>query len=148
MAFGLFLNSLWGVFFVAGFDVFNNHWDDGDEDDGDDDELEIFLDNRQIAKEVTCKGEEGCPDETAKDVVEDETAVIHGAYPCHKRGKGADNWHKAGQHNRFTTMFFIKSLGTFQILLFKETVILLKHFWANRMAYPVVGGIAQDSSSK
>lgn len=120
------------------FEKFYPHGDDRNEDDTDNDEREMLFDEWDVAKKVPCKGKEKNPDKSTKNVIPEKFSIIHFSYPCHKRGKGADDGDKSSQKNRFPAVFVVKRLCFVNMILINWNPRIVDQFLAKKMSNPII----------
>lgn len=67
---------------------------------------------------------------------------MHFSHSGYKWSKSADDRHKAGENNRFPTIFFIKFMRFIKITLFEYPGIgIMKKFASEKMSDHVVAGV-------
>ena len=68
---------------------------------------------------------------------------MHFSHSGYKWSKSADDRHKAGENNRFPTIFFIKFMRFIKITLFEYPGVgIIKQLSTEEMSYHVIAGIA------
>ena len=95
-----------------------------------------------VAEKVAAKGEDNCPEQAAKQVVENKLSIVHCPHTGDKGGEGADNRYKTSQYHRFAAVLRIETLSLLQIFPFEQPVILLKNAWADQIANPIINRVA------
>ncbi len=138
------VQCLTGRFAAAGFDPFVGDWGKGKDDDGDDNGVEIFFDKGKIAEEVAGKKEKGNPGHSPGKVKKNEVLVIHFADAGDKGGKSSDDGDKAGEKDGLAAVFVVEVLGFIEVFLFDEFGFFRENLGADKVADPVVDGIADD----
>ena len=99
---------------------FVNNRKDGQDDDGQDHQLEVLLDEGLVAEHEPRVGEEVDPDERPNDIVGDETGIGHSAYTRDKRHKCPNDRHKAREDDGTTAIFFEERVGAIEVFAAEE----------------------------
>ncbi len=121
--------------------------EDGESDDAKNNQFEVVLEDRDVAKQVTEQSEGTDPDESADDVVEKEEAVVHLSQPGDERGEGPDDGNEAGDDDRFSAIFFEVFAGSFEVFCVDEGDLTELADVGEIAADPVVECIAEDGSN-
>lgn len=98
----------------------DDHGEHGQDDDSEDDEFEVFLDQRVVAEGITRVSKRIDPEESADDVIGEKLAVIHLPDACHERHKGAHDGGEPCENNCPAAIFFKKNVGTLQVFFAEE----------------------------
>lgn len=117
-------------------------------DDGKYHQRKVLLDNRDVAKKVTRIGKQAHPKHVSDKAKAEKADVLHVANSRHKRRKGADNGHKAGNNKGDAPVLLVKRVGFIDIAALDELVVLVVNPIANKVANPVVGVVAQHGGKQ
>lgn len=117
-------------------------------DDGKYHQRKVLLDNRDVAKKVTRIGKQAHPKHVSDKAKAEKADVLHVANSRHKRRKGADNGHKAGNNKGDAPVLLVKRVGFIDIAALDELVVLVVNPIANKVANPVVGVVAQHGRAQ
>jgi len=129
--------------------ILNKGWHNGDDNNGNNQQLEILLNEGKLAKKVATVAENPDPKRRANNIEEKKAAVVHGANTCHKRSKGSDNGNKTGNDNGLATIFLKKLVGLDKVPGIKEAGFLItEHFWSELVANLVVEAVAKYGRKK
>ncbi|SSM23737.1 Uncharacterised protein [Klebsiella pneumoniae] len=93
----------------------NHARQDGKHDDRHDQQLQVLLHHRQIAKQIAGIGEQQHPQQRPNHVIGCKMTIGHMPHSRHKRREGSDYRHKARQDNGFPAVTFVKAVGFIQI---------------------------------
>lgn len=104
----------------AGAEEFEGHGEDGDEDDGEDDEFEMFLDEGLGAEEGAGGDANGDPGEPPYYREEEEGGVGHLTYAGDEGGEGADDGDEAGEDDGFWAVGFVEGVGAGEVFFVEE----------------------------
>jgi hypothetical protein len=139
-------NGLWssgGQFFPAArlppLDEDRQH---RDEDNGDDDELEVFLHKGDVAEEETREGEQKHPNDPTDEVVRDKVAIRHASDARHEGREGADDGHETGEEDGLAAVLLEEGVGFIEVFLLDPLDII--GAVTEVMTDPIVNGIAED----
>ncbi len=126
--------------------VFNYDGKYGYYDDRKNDEGKVSLYCRQVAEIVASHYKKCDPCDTAEDIVTGKTRVRHLPDPGYKGRKGSDDRDEPRYDYRFTSVLFIKFMGSIKIFLVKiPDIFLVKYFRTDKLSYRIVHSIAGDS---
>ena len=92
-------------------DNFNNGGQYGNNDDGEQNERQVFFDDLSLSEPESRIGKQGNPGNAADNVKTEKAAIAHMPHAGNKRGKGTHNGNKAGEDNGFAAVFGIKGFG-------------------------------------
>jgi hypothetical protein len=124
---------------------FNHTWQNRDQDNAHNQQLQVFLHHRQIAKQVAGIGEQQHPEQRTRYVEQREVAIGHMAHTGNKRRKGSHDRHEARQDNGFSAMTGIKRMGFIQIAATENLLVrITEQPFAKQAANGVVQCIAQN----
>src|SRR5690606_18133777 len=104
-----------GFFSQAVLYKLHNDWDQGDANDYKDDQTEVVLYKRQVAKKISCGDEQAYPYKGPEHIVKEKTGVLHFARPGHKVGIGALTAHKPGDYTCLPPIFGKVGMCLFQV---------------------------------
>ena len=90
-------------------------WKNRNDNDAENEESQVILYYRHIAKEESSEHEETDPENAAEGAVSHETGIDHSSYTRDKRRKGTDDRQKTRKDYCLSTMPGIKGLGFFQM---------------------------------
>ena len=123
----------------------NDSGQQGDENNRHDQNLEVFLDERQVAKEVSGIAKQGHPEGPADHVVHHEIIVMHLAHARHERGERPDNRHEPGDDDGLAAIFLIELMRLFQMAPLEDLGVgIVEQPLPEEMADHVIAGIAEN----
>src|SRR5688572_15348164 len=126
--------------------IFDDGRHERDGDDGEDDELEILLDDGDVAEEIPGGDEEADPQGRAEDVVSREDRVRHRADAGHERRERPDDRDEARQHDRLGAVLLVIAARLVDVRLLDGDAEELPEFGARAdlASDAVVHGVAGD----
>ena len=89
-------------------DILDDSRKEGNENDGENDEKEIFSDRGNIPEKITPKNKESDPRNSPHHVIDQKMEIRHRANAGHERGKGADDRHKTREDDRLSAVARVK----------------------------------------
>lgn len=130
-----------------GFHPGAQHFDDGgkdrDDDDGDDEQLEVMLYERQVSEKVACIAEQRHPGGSADQVEQHEAGVMHSAHSGDERCESTDDGHEPRENDGFAAVFFVERLRLVYVALLENPGIrIAEEPAAEEVADHVVAGVA------
>lgn len=108
---------------------FNDHWQNRNQNNGDDHQLKILFHEFKSTKEITKQGKGQHPRDAADNVIGDEITIRHLADARHERSERAHDGYETRQEDRLAAM------------LFKEVMCFIKVFFFDPL--DVVGALAK-----
>ena len=90
-------------------------WKNRNDNDAENEESQVILYYRYIAKEESSEHEETDPENAAEGAVSHETGINHSSDTCDKRRKSTDDRQKTCKNYSLSTVPGIKGLGFFQM---------------------------------
>jgi hypothetical protein len=125
-------------------DDFDEARDPGNKNQGNNDDAEIVLDDRDAAEEIARRNKQENPERAANDIEEQKAFVRHAADAGHERRECSYDRQKSRNDDRLAAMFLVKPVCTYQIFFFqKPSLFLVEHLWADEVADPVVHCVSE-----
>ena len=128
---------------------FHDHWDDGNKDDSQNDDLEVLFDPGQSAEKMPGCYAKPHPERRPDNAEGQKLRIRHVAHPGDKRGERPDNRHKPGQDNRLDAILLKEVLGFLEIAPVEDTAFLmLKQLPTEESPDGIVDIVANQSRTK
>src|SRR5213593_1579100 len=100
---------------------------------------EAAPDEGKVSKQVTPSDEQHHPQDSAADVVEQESPIGHPADTGHKRGECPHDGHEPGQHDGEASVALVETVRAVQIVRFEEPYPAAPaHAGSDRAPNPVI----------
>lgn len=133
----------------SGLQEFPGNGEDGNDDDAENDDLHIFLNEREGSEEESCAEEEADPEDGTDDVVEEEFPIGHQRNARNKRSECADDGNEAGEDDGASAVFFIKRMSFHEVFPPEEPAgFVVKDFRAKPLADRVIYRIPKNRGDK
>ena len=121
-----------------------NHCDD---DDGQNDDFEVFLNKWQSSEEISCQCKGYYPYKGTDDIIDGVFPPIHFSNTGHKRNKCPDDGQESSDYNRQCAIFCIECFSSVQVLsLYKWKFAGFNQFAAKGKTDIIVDSVAENSS--
>ena len=149
--FYFFFRIFWGfLFYFFSMTVmlvsFNQDWKIWKDDDSDNQETEMFLDNRNSSKEEPRIYKWCWPKKCSEKIVVEEWGIFHISDSSYERSKGSHDRYKSSVDDCFPSVFLIKVLGFFKVFLFDSLWFHFEDFWSEEFSNLIVETISKYCS--
>ena len=123
--------------------------DYADHDHQDQDQLDVFLYELDLAKPITQKSYAYCPNKCSKCGKGDVLAELHAPNTCGCRDECAHDWYEARKHNRSSTVFLKEGMRALDVRPLEEPrVFTLQERWPDARADPIAADVAGQCSNE
>ena len=131
----------------AGPHHLDDHRQHGEEHDQDQHQLDVGLDERELAEPVPEQGHPRRPGHTTDHRVGQVPARVHPAHAGHDRDERAHDRHEPAEHDRPVAVAVEELLGLDDVVRLEQPrPRLVEHRRPGGPAHPVAGGVAQHRS--
>src|SRR5688572_2459787 len=119
----------------------------GDHDDADGHQTEIFLDERNVSREVAQQTEAPHPQDAAADVEREEARIVHATDARDERRKRAHDRHEPREHDCLAAVHLVEALRSQEVLAFQPFTVLGEYARTDSPADEIVRVVSDDRGS-
>src|SRR5260370_29436314 len=103
----------------GGFHAFPNHGGNRDENDEQDYLLQMLLDDRDAAQQVSEHGHAKNPSDSTEHIEGNKSAIVHFPHARNERSEGPHNRNEPGVDDGLAAIFFIEDMSPLQMVAAK-----------------------------